>query len=182
MACVVTETVKTTVKTVASGVAAVVSAVPAMARAAVGSAASTVKTVVSNIGTIIKERVGNTEKISSDKWSDNSVYIKKLKDDPTVIGYVGRTNDPDRREKEHYRDETKDDLLPLEVIATGMSKDEARILEQVLISSYILENLHNARREIAVGKVESAMKLMNNSIRLLEGFTNDELINLMEGN
>ena len=36
---------------------------------------------------------------------------------------------------------------------SGLTKREARVMEQVLISAYSLDHLSNARREIAVGNV-----------------------------
>ena len=44
-------------------------------------------------------------------------------------------------------------MQPLEVKFTGLTKTEARAMEQILISAYTLDNLLNARREIAVGNV-----------------------------
>ena len=162
---VAVETVKTTYKNVVGAV-------------------SSGTTLVSDIGAAIKERINTIVPITSKKheWSGNSVYIMKEKDYPHEVGYVGRTNDPIRRQREHRRDQSKRDLRDLEVVATNLTKGEARIVEQALISSYTLENLHNARREIAGGNVMKAMTYMENSIRLFEGFAKDELINFVEGN
>ena len=89
------------------------------------------------------------------------------------------TNNPDRRQKEHERDPRKAHLKPLEVKFTGLTKPEARIAEQILISAYGLENLVNARREIALGKVSGAAQYMKNTIKLFNNLAEDELLNLM---
>ena len=52
-------------------------------------------------------------------------------------------------------------------------------MEQVLISSYTLENLANARREIAAGKVGGYAGKMENIIRIFGGAVEDEFLNLM---
>ena len=65
------------------------------------------------------------------------------------VEYVGRTIDPVRRQREHEKDPTKAHLKPLEVKFTGLTKNDARTVEQILISAYTLDNLLNAHREIA---------------------------------
>ena len=58
-----------------------------------------------------------------------------------------RTNNPARRQAEHSKDLSKAHLQPLEVKFTGLTIPEARLQEQILISTYTLANLANARRE-----------------------------------
>lgn len=95
------------------------------------------------------------------------------------VAYVGRTNNPARRQYEHDRDPNKKNLEPLEVKFTGLTIVEARVMEQVLISAYTLESLENARREIAVGNVKGFAGKINNIISIFGGAVEDELLNLM---
>ncbi len=95
------------------------------------------------------------------------------------VAYVGRTNNPARRQYEHDRDPKKKNLEPLEVKFTGLTIVEARVMEQVLISAYTLESLENARREIAVGNVKGFAGKINNIISIFGGAVEDELLNLM---
>ena len=53
-------------------------------------------------------------------------------------------------------------------------------MEQLLISSYMLDNLHNARREIAAGKVGNYAGKIYNIIRLFGSSIEDEFLNLMK--
>lgn len=55
------------------------------------------------------------------------------------------------------------------------------MVEQSLISAYALENLHNARREIAAGNVYKFTEYVGNVIQLFSGVTESELLCLMEG-
>ena len=52
-------------------------------------------------------------------------------------------------------------------------------MEQILISAYTLDNLLNARREIAVGNVAGFTGRIDNVISIFEGVAEDELLNLM---
>ena len=68
---------------------------------------------------------------------NQSVYV--MRDKTTGdIQYVGRTNNPIRRQSEHSKDPKKANLLPLEVKFSGLTKIEARVIEQILISVEII--------------------------------------------
>ena len=102
--------------------------------------------------------------------------------DTNKVEYVGRTNNPVRRQNEHRRDPKKSNLLPLEVKFTGLTVREARVVEQILISTYVIDNLRNARREIATSKLDKYHDSINGiqrSIELFKNFAEDELLNLM---
>lgn len=77
------------------------------------------------------------------------------------------TKDVGRRKAEHERDKIHPGRSSYEmfVVATGLSKEEARTGEQVLISAYTLEALDNARREIAVRNIH---KFLNEIHRIAE--------------
>ena len=81
-------------------------------------------------------------------------------EDGFKVRYVGITNDPWRRKGEHERDERKTSekneggevtKVPWEmhVVVSGLTKKEARALEQSLICIYTIDALANARYEIA---------------------------------
>ena len=62
------------------------------------------------------------------------------------------TNDPVRRAGEHARDprkQTNGVNWTMQVVMTGLTKQEARSLEQALICIYTIDALSNARYEIA---------------------------------
>ena len=109
---------------------------------------------------------------------NQSVYVMRDKKSKEVK-YVGITNDPKRRQKEHDRDQSKEHLMPMEVKATNLSRYEARILEQTLISAYTKENLDNARREIAVGNLDKAKGNFDNIICIFSGVAESDLLTLM---
>ena len=109
---------------------------------------------------------------------NQSVYVMRDKTTGDVQ-YVGRTNNPIRRQSEHAKDPKKANLQPLEVKFSGLTKFEARAMEQVLISAYSLENLINARREIATGNVGRFAGKIGNIISIFGGAVEDELLNLM---
>lgn len=121
-------------------------------------------------------------KVESTKYStpprNHNVYI--MRDETTrKVKYVGRTISPDQRQIQHNRDPRKTNLKPLEVKFSGLTKNEARIMEQVLISTYTLDSLANCRREIAVGNVKGFIGEMNNIISIFDGMLEDEILNLM---
>ena len=87
-----------------------------------------------------------------DQFSGESVYLLRERKDPYKVRYVGRTNDPRRRENEHKRDDRKQTngiAWKMWVVATGLTKEVAKALEQSLICIYTIDALANARYEIA---------------------------------
>lgn len=68
----------------------------------------------------------------------------------------------------------------MEVKFTNLTVSEARYVEQLLISTYTLENLLNARREISIQKLDSFKNSTDNVLKLFANFVEDELLNLME--
>lgn len=68
------------------------------------------------------------------------------------VSYVGMTNDPWRRSNEHKKDLRKYTggvAWEMYVVKDGLTKKEARMLEQSLICIYTIDALANARYEIA---------------------------------
>ena len=107
-----------------------------------------------------------------------SQTVYKLVDDKAETKYVGRTNNPTRRAQQHRRSNDKKDLNMV-IIASNLTKTEARAMEQIIISSYTLDNLINARREIAVGNVKGFTGKIKNVISIFGGVIEDEFLNLM---
>ena len=138
---------------------------------------------VNKIGQIaddVKRAIEKSKSVPYAERRNQSVYVMrdKMTDE---IKYVGRTNNPQRRNQEHRRDIRKNGLEDLEVVFTGLTKKEAIVVEQSLISAYALENLQNARREIAAGNVYKFTEYVGNVIQLFSGVTESELLCLMEG-
>ena len=145
----------------------------------IDSAVSDIKNSISDTATVVVSSVVNALTIEKDKYRDHNVYVMKNKSEN--VEYVGRTIDPKRRQTQHKADPTKAHLRPLQVIATGLTKEEARVMELTIISAYALDNLLNARREIAVGNVAGFSAHINNTMTLYRNLAEDEILNLMEG-
>ena len=133
-------------------------------------------TGVSATAAIVTDKVENTN--FSGPVRNNSVYVMRDKSTGDVK-YVGRTNNPQRRQREHDKDPRKADLQPMEVKYSDLSKSEARMMEQLLISAYTLENLANARREISVGNIAGFSNKMGNIVGIFDGAVESELLDLM---
>ena len=127
--------------------------------------------VADRVKTIAESKTDNSPR-------DQSVYLLKDKNDE--VRYVGRTNDPARRMKEHIRDtkhpERKD--YTMTVVFSGLTDAQSRVTEQVLISAYSLKHLDNARREIAAGRVHEFRVEISFVAEMLGGFAEDEILNL----
>ena len=106
-------------------------------------------------------------------------YLDEAKYGKDTVGYVGRTNDLNRRKNEHRRDRTKDCLGDPIAIVTGLTIDEAKVVEQMLISAYTLDALENRRREIGINKL-SAAEITDYIISLEMGVAESEILCLME--
>ena len=94
------------------------------------------------VKTFAKTKTSNTKKRT------HHVYILQDPQQENIIKYVGRTNDPDRRMREHKRDPLHPERknYNMVVLASGLTKEQAMALEQILISAFTLGNLENARR------------------------------------
>ncbi|MBQ7551651.1 MAG: GIY-YIG nuclease family protein, partial [Bacteroidales bacterium] len=178
-----------TVAAAAAVVATAGAAAPALALAGGGiisaSAAATATSVataalvtagVAMAATIVTDAVENSN--YQGPIRDQSVYVMRDKT-TNEVQYVGRTNNPGRRQSEHAKDPKKANLQPLEVKFSGLTKHEARAIEQMLISAYSLDNLSNARREISVGNVGGFAGKIGKIINLFGSVAEDELLNLM---
>ena len=93
-----------------------------------------------------------------DDWYDCSLYTLTRPGDPDYL-YIGITNDPIRREKEHQRKRGKD--IRLTVLKTGLTKNQARVAEAASITACTLQCLQNSIRSISPAKLyryEDVMK------------------------
>ena len=114
---------------------------------------------------------------------DHHVYVLQDPDNENIVKYAGRTNNPVRREWEHKNDPKHPERKNYQmlVLASGLTKEQAMLLEQILISSYSLSYLENARREIAVGNVSKYQSYMTAVSELIHGATETDLMNLIGG-
>lgn len=103
------------------------------------------------------------------------MYVLHNPGNVTEVKYVGITNSPKRRSDEHQRNPDKR-VLTMKVVKTGMTKGEARLAEQALVSTYTLSNLLNRRREIARGNIQGAMKYD----RVISEMIGDHLLQKMD--
>ena len=123
----------------------------------------------------VKSFVNNIKKDVTHR--DNSVYV--LKDSDGDVQYVGRTKDVKRRKNAHSKHPIKKNYN-MTVVASGMNKIEARLMEQTLISAYTLKNLDNARREISKGNLAGYNNNIGKIVSIFNGIQENELLNLME--
>ena len=109
------------------------------------------------------------------------VYV--LKDANNIVKYVGRTNDPKRREYEHQHDpyHPKRADYKMTVIASGLTLYEARLMEQVVISAYTIIYLENARNEIARGKIGQFKQYIGAVAEIFVGTTEQGIWGLLGG-
>lgn len=146
----------------------------AAATAAIVATGAMVVAGVSATAAVVTSVVENTSYRGPTR--DQTVY--KLVDDKGETKYVGRTNNPTRRANEHKKSPGKSNLEMVK-IESGLTKIEARAMEQIVISAYTLDNLTNARREIAVGNVSGFAGKIGNVISIFGGAVEDEFLNLM---
>ena len=114
---------------------------------------------------------------------DNSVYVLKDPSDHDLVKYVGRTNNPKRREWEHHNDPAhswrKD--YQMVVLITGLTKDQAMLWEQFVISAYTVNYLENARREISVRNVPKFESYINSVTEIYTGMSGSDVIDFITG-
>jgi len=111
------------------------------------------------------------ERTDIKSFRDNSVYALKTMD-MGIVRYIGISNDPEARFLQHQRDPGKQDWIHtvyMTVFATGLTRREARLIEQAAISAYTLQNLNNARREIASKNVKNFIENLDAVRTLIEG-------------
>ena len=70
----------------------------------------------------------------------------------------------------------------MEVFATGLTRYEARAVEQTVIAAFTLEKLDNARNEIAKGNLPKFRSEMGAVVEIFQGLNEDEVYNLLTGN
>ena len=139
-----------------------------------------VASTVNRVAQGIQDAVNNAKNIVEQK--DNSVY--KLVDSAGQTRYVGITNNTERRRKEHKNNPNHPERAGyrMDVIATGLTRYEARAVEQTVIAAFTLEKLDNARNEIAKGNLPKFRSEMGAVVEIFQGFNEDEVYNLLTGN
>ncbi len=112
--------------------------------------------------------------VPKSEWSNNSVYV--LVDDNNKVRYVGITNDPNRREKEHKAWYSTKKDYHMVVVMSGLDRKTARAEEQILISAFTLEAvesafkaLDNGRRGIAVRRMGEFKDELNRALEIMRG-------------
>ena len=65
------------------------------------------------------------------------------------------------------------------VLASGLTKEQAMALEQILISAFTLGNLENARREISAGNIEQYRCYLKAAAEIIQGASEESLFDLM---
>ena len=118
------------------------------------------------------------EKLEVEKYRGYSVYLLRDSLNEDKVMYVGITNDPVRREAEHKNEnnpankkhpkKTGDKYWEMQVVYTGLTKEEARTMEQSLICIYTIQALSNARYEMSKKNVENFTKELERTATLLK--------------
>lgn len=121
-------------------------------------------------------------KRNSKEWKDNTVYVITEKNSLNVV-YVGRTNNFIRRQYEHQLRKsvrygfkarfpvTKYDMIP---IATGLTYNESRALEQAIISAFTIGRLANIVRSVSKKNLVLLAKEVERMNTLLESWIDPE--------
>jgi hypothetical protein len=111
------------------------------------------------------------------------VYVLTDPDADNIVKYVGRTIDPARRMVEHQNDPKHPERAgyQMKVIASGLTLQEARVVEQTLISAFTLGYLENARREISIGKINAYQQYIGAAAEIFVGATEGGLWALIGG-
>jgi predicted GIY-YIG superfamily endonuclease len=115
------------------------------------------------------------DKIQS--YRNNTVYVIQEKNDNSKnakVVYVGRTNNFERRKKEHQRSRFPEDKYDMYAVATGLTYNESRALEQTLISAYMLCYLSNCINSISVKKWSNFKHEFSNMKTLMEAAVDPE--------
>ena len=107
---------------------------------------------------------------------DNTVYV--MVDSNNKVTYVGRTNDYNRRRNEH-KVKYPDNGYQMIPVMTGLTKNEARGMEQTLVSSYTLDALNNARREISTLKVDKFAEETKRALGIMGSIPQNEWLDLV---
>ena len=107
---------------------------------------------------------------------DNTVYV--MVDSNNKVTYVGRTNDYNRRRNEH-KVKYLDNGYQMIPVMTGLTKNEARGMEQTLVSSYTLDALNNARREISTLKVDKFAEETKRALGIMGSIPQNEWLDLV---
>jgi predicted GIY-YIG superfamily endonuclease len=115
------------------------------------------------------------------EYRDNCVYVLKDPTDNNLVKYVGRTNDPGRREKEHKNDPLHPQRADynMVVLVTGLTKNEAMAVEQFLISAYTVGYLENARREISARRVPQFESYLGAIAEIHTGISGNTILEFM---
>ena len=131
------------------------------------------------LGEEIKTWVATTTDIK--EYRGQSVYVLRDPNNNNLVQYVGRTNDPMRRYTEHKNDANHPERqsYSMKVVATGLKEREARLVEQMLISTYTLSYLDNARREIATRKISKYSGYFSSAQNIIKGATEESLRSLL---
>ena len=104
-----------------------------------------------------------------------TVYVMQKKEDQKAW-YVGITNNYDRRKYEHQKKTTgkypeKDyNMIP---VATSLTRQEARAMEQSLISAYTMEALDNQMNSIAKARWGEFVEEFKRAENLMSGLITD---------
>jgi len=99
--------------------------------------------------------------------------LRKKKPEIFLTGLLLKTKLSSLAGLPHQRD------YDMRVVVTGLTKSEAMVAEQVLISAYTLKYLDNARREIAAKNVDNYLQYTAAVAELLACGAEETLIGLM---
>ena len=111
------------------------------------------------------------------------VYVLRDRLNGYKVSYVGITNNPWRRKRQHEKDPSKMTLKEpwkMYIVKDRLNKKEARALENALICIYTIQALANARHEIAVKNFDGFEKEFARAASICKIPTGD-LYNAMKG-
>ena len=123
-----------------------------------------------------------------------SVYILRDPKNNNRVSYVGISNDPHRRADEHSKFDPKKlnrktkmvekrtNGVPwkMYIVATGLTKSEARVYENALICLYGVEALGNVRHEIGKGRLANDEEIKKETARVASLWRIDDVKMLID--
>ena len=107
----------------------------------------------------------------NEEYPGVSVYVLMDSLDGYAVKYVGISNNPVERAKQHARDDSKKTNgkpWHMYIWASGKTRREARMIEQSLICVFTIDALANARYEIAVKNIPGFKNELKTAASLLK--------------
>ncbi|MBR6841647.1 MAG: RHS repeat-associated core domain-containing protein, partial [Prevotella sp.] len=126
----------------------IVITVGTMMRPALVNTSISIGNITTKPNSLIIDAVTSATTVDAKDSSLNNYSVYWFQSEHMDLPYVGITMRPKTREREHQR-RKNDPNIHLSIIATGLSKDKARVAETAIIAAYTKKGLENRIYSIA---------------------------------